>query len=136
MVVGPERLEQLQQARQENRVHPLEELVAQIEAQIDDDLKGGWGGIQERFLDQRDPRSVLIGFTVELDPTLVTELAELEPESWKVVQRELQRRYLAAGFFGVKLLDEGRVHLEHIIGPITETIRPGQPLRTSGRDDG
>ena len=117
MTVEPEHLARLQQARQENRVHPLEGLIDQIEAQIDEDLKGGWGDIDEETLDARDPRKVAIGFTVELDPSLVAELDALDDAQRTVVERELQRRYLDAGYAGLELLDEGRVRLEHLTGP-------------------
>ena len=50
MATGPEPLERLHQARQENRVHPFRELIDGIEAEIDDDLAGGWGDIEQSFL--------------------------------------------------------------------------------------
>ena len=117
MVSGPESLERLHQARQENRVHPVRDLVDGIEAQIDEDLTGGWGDMEEEFLDGRDPRRLRIRYTVELDTALTAELDELEPDRLEVVQRELQRRYLDAGFHGLSFVDEGRVSLEYDVGP-------------------
>ena len=117
MVSGPETLERLHQARQENRVHPFRELIDGIESQIDDDLKGGWGDMEESFVDGRDPRHLLISYTVELDTALSAERDELEPDQLEVVQRELQRRYLDAGFHALRFVDEGRVTLEYEVGP-------------------
>lgn len=117
MATEPERLEELYQAREGNRVRPHTELVHGIEAQIDEDLKGGWGDIEETYVDDQDPRCVLVSFTVELDPILVTQLDDLDDDERAVVERELQRRYLAAGFRSLALLDEGRVRIGHLVEP-------------------
>ena len=117
MAIKATRLMELHQARQDSRVQPFEGLIEQIESQLDHDLRGGWGDIREEVLDERDPRSVRLEFTTELDPGVVDELAALGTDDLAVVQRELQRRYLDAGYRSLELLDDGRVRLEHVIGP-------------------
>lgn len=117
MALDAERLEEMYEAREENRLRPVAELVDGIEAQIDEDLKGGWGDIREEFPDPRDPRRVHISLTVELDSGLMDALDGLEPSQQRVVERELQRRYLSAGFHALSLLDQGRIRIEHLARP-------------------
>lgn len=136
MVISPDRLEQLHLARLESRLRPFEGLIEQIESQIDHDLRGGWGDVDEHTLDPADPRRVRLEFTTELDLGVEEEIAALEPGERALVEREVRRRYLTAGYRSLTFLDDGRVRLEHVIGPAADRQgseqeggqRPGQEV--------
>lgn len=117
MVISPDRLEQLHLARLESRLQPFEALIEQVESQIDHDLRGGWGDMEEDVLDPEDPRRVRIELTVELDAGVQQELTALAADDRALVERELRRRYIAAGYRSLTFLDEGRVRLVHVMGP-------------------
>lgn len=117
MVISPDRLEQLHLARLESRLQPFEALIEQVESQVDHDLRGGWGDMEERVLDPEDPRRVRIELTVELDAGVQQELTALTAGDRALVEREVRRRYIAAGYRSLTFLDKGRVRLVHVMGP-------------------
>lgn len=124
MVIGPDRLEQLHLARLESRLRPFERIIEQVESQIDHDLRGGWGDVDDHIPDPQDPRRVQIHFTTELDSDVEEALAALTTEERTVVEQEIRRLYLAAGYRSLTFLDRGRVRLEHVVGTTAHRSEP------------